>query len=143
MQRIPHEKESSIMQLTERHVIDRSDPRYPIIDQAAFASKNLYNAALYLVRQPYIFEGMYLDYNKTNKLMQSHEAYKALPAKVSQQVLKQLDHDWDSCFKQRDAYNEDPSKFTGRPKLPKYKHKSEGRNLLVYTLQALSGGRNK
>jgi putative transposase len=131
------------MQLTERHIIDRSDPHFVVIDQAAFASKNLYNAALYLVRQSYIFEGKYLGYNKTHKLMQSHEAYKALPAKVSQQALKQLDHDWDSFFKARDAYNENPSKFTGRPKLPKYKHKTEGRNLLVYTLQALSGGRSK
>lgn len=51
------------MQLTERHVIDRNDPRYLVIDQAAFASKNLYNAALYLIRQSYIFEGKYLTYN--------------------------------------------------------------------------------
>jgi putative transposase len=130
------------MQLVEKHVIDRNDPRFAIIDQAAFASKNLYNAALYIVRQSYIFEGKYLGYNTTNKLMQSHETYKALPAKVSQQVLKQLDHDWDSFFKARAAYNEDPSKFLGRPKLPKYRHKTEGRNLLVYTIQAISRGKN-
>jgi hypothetical protein len=131
------------MQLTERHIIDRNDPRYQVIDEAAFKSKNLYNAALFLIRQSYIFEGRYLTANKIDKLMQLHEAYKALPAKVSQQVLKQLDHDWDSFFKARDAYNEDPAKFTGRPKLPKYKHKTEGRNLLVYTIQALNGGQSK
>lgn len=34
------------MQLTEQHIIDRKDPRYAVIDAAAFASKNLYNAAL-------------------------------------------------------------------------------------------------
>jgi putative transposase len=130
------------VQLTERHIIDRHDPRYRVIDEAAFKSKNLYNAALYLIRQSYIFEGRYLTYNTTNKLMKAHEAYKALPAKVSQQVLMQLAHDWeDGFFKALEAYNEDPSKFTGRPKLPKYKHKTEGRNILIYTLQALSGGR--
>ena len=37
---------------------------------------------------------------------------------------------------------EDPSKFLGRPKLPGYKHKSEGRNLLVYTIQAMSRGKH-
>ena len=42
------------MQLTEQHVIDRSDPRYAVIDAAAFASKNLYNAALYEMRQAFI-----------------------------------------------------------------------------------------
>jgi IS605 OrfB family transposase len=70
--------------------------------------------------------------------MQSHEAYKALPAKVSQQVLKQLDHDWDAFFKARAAYNEDPSKFLAPPKIPGYKHKTQGRNMLVYTIQAMS-----
>ena len=31
------------MQLVEQHLIGRSDPRFAAIDQAAFASKNLYN----------------------------------------------------------------------------------------------------
>ncbi len=70
--------------------------------------------------------------------MQSHEAYKALPAKVSQQILMVLGRNWKSFFEALEAYNEDPSKFLGRPKLPKYKHKTEGRNILVYTIQALS-----
>ncbi|MBV9258457.1 MAG: transposase, partial [Ktedonobacteraceae bacterium] len=47
---------------------------------------------------------------------------------------------WGAFFKARAAYKQCPKKFTGRPRLPKYKHKTEGRNLLVYTLQALSGG---
>ncbi len=32
------------MQLVEQHIINRNDPRYAIIDAAAFASKNLYKA---------------------------------------------------------------------------------------------------
>lgn len=129
------------MQLVEQHVIDRNDPRYAVIDAAAFKSKNLYNASNYAVRQSYIYTGTYLNYPEMQRRMQSHEAYKALPAKVSQQVLMQLAHDWDSFFKARDAYTLDPSKFLGRPKLPKYKHKTEGRNMLVYTIQALSRGK--
>jgi transposase len=128
------------MQLVEQYVIDRNDPRYAAIDEAAFKSKNLYNAGNYEIRQSYIFTGKYLNYNEMNQRMQSHEAYKALSAKVSQQVLKQLDHDWDAFFKAHAAYKEDPSRFQGQPKLRGYKHKSEGRNLLVYTLQALRGG---
>ncbi len=131
------------MQLVEQHVIDRNDPRYAVIDAAAFASKNLYNAALYVIRQKFIFEGIYLNYNQMDKLMQSHEAYRALPTNFSQQVLRLLDKNWQSFLEALEAYNEEPEKFTGRPKLPKYKHKTEGRNILVYTLQALSGGRGK
>ena len=42
------------MQLVEQHIIDRCDPRYAVIDEAAFKSKNLYNAALYEIRQAFI-----------------------------------------------------------------------------------------
>jgi IS605 OrfB family transposase len=130
--------EKTPMKLVEQHVINRNDPRYAVIDEAAFKSKNLYNAALYEIRQAFIHTGAYLNYNEMDKRMQSHEAYKALPAKVSQQVLRLLDKNWTAFFAARTAYEEDPSKFTGRPRLPKYKHKLEGRNILVYTIQAIS-----
>ena len=55
------------MQLVEQHVISKRDPRYSIIDEAAFKSKNLYNAALYLVRQSYIREGKYLNYHEVQR----------------------------------------------------------------------------
>jgi putative transposase len=129
------------MQLTERHAIDRADPRFAVIDEAAFKSKNLYNAALYLIRQSYIFEGKYLNYNEVQRRMQSHEAYKALPAKVSQQILMLLDKNWKSFFEALKVYKEDSSKFLGRPRLPSYKDKAEGRNLLIYTIQAISRGK--
>ena len=126
------------MQLVEQHVIDRKDPRYATIDEAAFKSKNLYNAALYETRQAYIQQGRVISYNHLDKLMQPHEAYHALPAKVAQQVLKQVTQAWEAFFAARKEYEAHPEKFLGRPKLPGYRHKSEGRNLLVYTGQAVS-----
>jgi len=126
------------MQLTEQHVIDRKDPRFAVIDAAAFKSKNLYNAALYEIRQAFIHEGKYLNYNEMDRRMQSHEAYKALPAKVSQQILMILDRNWTSFNEALKTYEQDPSKFTGHPQLPKYKHKTEGRTILIYTIQAIS-----
>ena len=128
------------MQLVEQHCIDTHDPRYKILDEAAFKSKNLYNATLYETRQAFIRCGIYLSYEELDKCMQSHEAYRALPAKVAQQVLTQVADAWKAFREAKAAYEEDPSKFTGRPKLPRYKHKTEGRNILIYTLQALSGG---
>jgi transposase len=126
------------MQLTEQHVIERADPRFAAIDAACFKSKNLYNAGLYELRQAFFADGTWLRYAEMDKRMQSHEAYKALPAKVSQQVLKQLDDAWTSFFEACKAYKEDPAKFTGWPRLPKYKDKAKGRNLLIYTEQAVS-----
>ncbi|HEX2349466.1 MAG TPA: transposase, partial [Ktedonobacterales bacterium] len=126
------------MQLVERHVITPADPRFAPIDRAAFASKNLYNAANYVVRQSFIHEGIYLNYHEMHHRMKGHEAYQALPAKVAQWVLRLLDKNWESCFAAMEAWRKDPSQFLGRPKLPGYKDKQQGRNTLVYTIQALS-----
>ena len=126
------------MQLTERHIIKSTSHRFAQIDELAFKSKNLYNAANYVIRQSFIYGWGYVNYNEMNRLMKSQVAYKALPAKVSQQILMVLDKNWKSFFEAVKAYKADSSKFTGRPKLPKYKDKTKGRNLLVYTIQAIS-----
>jgi putative transposase len=126
------------MQLTERHIIKSTEHRFAEIDELAFKSKNLYNAANYVLRQNFIYGWGYVNYNEMNRLMKSDQAYKALPAKVSQQILMVLDQNWKSFFEAVKGYKADSSKFTGRPKLPKYKDKTKGRNLLVYTIQAIS-----
>jgi putative transposase len=125
------------MRLVEQHVIKRSDPRYQHIDEAAFASKNLWNAANYLVRQSFIFQGVYLKNTAVFHLIKDHEAYQGLPRKVSNQVLIQLHKAWVGFFEAMDEWREHPERFTGRPKLPGYKHKTEGRNLLVYEKGAI------
>ena len=63
------------------------------IDQAAFASKNLYHAANYIVRQALIHERVYLGYVEIFHHIKDHEAYCALPRKVSTDVLRQLDRE--------------------------------------------------
>ena len=129
------------MQLTEQHVINRDDPRYAAIDAAAFASKNLYNATLYIVRQVFFAEGEYLDYNTMDKIMQKHEAYRGLPTKVAQAVVKQVHETWVSFFEGCKAYREHPEKFKARPRPPGYKDKVNGRNLLTYNMQAVSSSK--
>jgi len=126
------------MQLAERHIIKSTEHRFAEIDKLAFKSKNLYNAANYVIRQSFIYGWGYVNYNEMNRLMKSHQAYKVLPAKVSQQILMILDKNWKSFFEAVKAYKADCSKFTGSPKLPKYKDKVKGRNILVYTIQAIS-----
>jgi putative transposase len=126
------------MQLVEQHVLRKGDPRFACVEQAAFAAKNLYNAANYLVRQSFINHQRYLNYYDVHAQMKGHEAYQALPRKVSQQVLRMLDQNWQGFFAAMKAYRADPSKFRKRPGLPRYLHKTDGRYVLVYTIQALS-----
>jgi putative transposase len=125
------------MQLVEQHRIDRHDPRWTAIDAAAFASKNLYNAALYLTRQTYLTDHTVLSYGELDRLLQPTAEYRALPAKVAQWVLKQIRLAWTSYFPACQEWEVDPKKFQGHPKLPKYRGK-QGRNLLTYTIQAIS-----
>ena len=47
--------------------------------------------------------------------------YKALPAQVAQQAIKDCIHDWNAYFKTLKDYNKNPSKYSGKPKIPKYK----------------------
>ncbi|WP_253881057.1 RNA-guided endonuclease InsQ/TnpB family protein [Microcystis aeruginosa] len=70
--------------------------------------------------------------------MKKTEQYQALPAKVSQQVLRGLDKNWQSFFAASSEFKSHPDKFLGKPKIPSYKEPNKGRNLLVYTIQALS-----
>lgn len=125
------------MKLVEQHVVKRIDPRYARIDEAAFASKNLWNLANYYVRQSFIFEYTYLNNAAVYHLVKSSDAYKALPAKVSNQVLIQLHQAWVGFFEAMETWREHPEQFTGRPKLPGYKHKTAGRNLLIYEMGAI------
>src|SRR6516164_2955955 len=98
------------MQLVEKHIIASRDTRYEAIDKAAFASKNLYNATLYIVRQIFIFEGEYLNYNTMDQVMQKHEAYRGLPTKVAQEVVKQVHEAWVSFFEACKECREHPEK---------------------------------
>jgi len=126
------------MQLVEQHIIHKQDPRWSKIDAACFLSKNLYNAANYLLRQAYIFNCGYIPYAKLDKLMKHNRDYCALPRKVSQWVLKQVDHDWRTYFAALETWTTSPEKFKGKPQFPGYKDKMAGRNLLTYTDQAVS-----
>jgi putative transposase len=126
------------MQLVEQNIIGRNDPRYAAIDAAAFAAKNLYNRALYEWRQAFIHEGVYLSYVEVYHRVKHSEAYQALPRKVSNDILRQLDKIWRSFRNGLKEWHEHPEKFTGRPQIPKYKHKTKGRFLLIYDKQAIS-----
>lgn len=126
------------MQLAEKHVIKSGHQFFEEIDGLSFASKNLYNAANYIIRQHFIFGWGYLNYNKMHSVMKSQEAYKKLPAKVSKHFLMLLDRNWKSFFEALREYEEHPEKFNAKPRIPAYKDKTKGRNLLVYTVQAIS-----
>ncbi|NET54867.1 MAG: IS200/IS605 family element transposase accessory protein TnpB [Symploca sp. SIO2E6] len=126
------------MRLVEKHVVRKCCREGKEIDDLAFKSKNLYNRANYEIRQHFFKTNQILDYNFMTSRLKREESYCALPRKVSQQVLRCLDRNWKAWKEANKAYDKNPVKFLGKPKLPKYKDKEKGRNLLVYTRQAIS-----
>ena len=131
------------MRLVEQHIITQTHPLFAECDRVSFAAKNLYNQALYRVRQHYFKTKKYLNYYELQKELQKEQQidYISLPAKVSQQVLKILDKNWQSFFALNKAYKKKTSSSNlgkGRPHPPRYKHKTEGRSIVPYTYQAIS-----
>lgn len=122
------------MIIAETHIIRESNLLYKELDSLCFSSKNLYNSALYQIRQHFFQTGKYLGYKKLQKILQDggFKEYKSLPAKVSQQVLKLLDKNFVSFFKSL------KSEKVKKAKIPKYKDKLKGRNICIYTSQAVS-----
>lgn len=121
------------MYLVERHIINNNKE----LDQLCFNSKNLYNRALYLVRQHYFKAKGYLNYFGVNRLMvdSKDKDYYALPTKVSNQTLMLLDSNFKVFFallkkKQSGKYNKSI-------KLPKYLNK-EGRYITTFPKDAVS-----
>ncbi len=126
------------MLLVERHIIKHNHIRFREIDQMSFFSKNLFNCAVYLCRQAFFSSQPIPTFNQIYHSLKNTDDYKALPSKVAQLVFKQVDKCFKSYQEAKKEYQLNPGKFLGEPKLPKYKHKQKGRNILTFNNQAVS-----
>ncbi len=118
---------------TERHILNKGHPMFKMCREYCRYSKNLYNFALYQIRQEYIKEGKYIgNYVDMGKSLKREVDFKAIGSNSGQQTLKLLDRVWKSFFAGLKEYNKNPSKFLGRPQLPKYL-KKDGEYVWVLT----------
>lgn len=122
--------------LVEKHIIKSNDARYAILDKYAHLSNNVYNQALYRFRQAF-FKGKWLSYEKLDKsFKQSFNQkdcmlYRSMKSvHLAQQILKLVNQNMTSWNKARKAYLKAPQKFTGKPKIPKYKPKGS-KNIVI------------
>ncbi|MEG4169749.1 MULTISPECIES: transposase [unclassified Microcoleus] len=136
------------MIVVERHYIDRQHQFFKQFDDLSFLSKNLYNHGNYYMRQHFFNFGSKVGAARSLKqlyaILKPTADYKSLPAKISNQFLKQVIHDWEAWKKSIKAYYRDIHQFLPSPRIPKYKHKTCGRNLLIYDNQSIGQrGKNK
>ena len=129
------------MRLVQQHIIKPSHKDYQELDHLLFLAKNLYNKALYEVRQ-YYFQAKddpsirykYLNYYALDKLLKERDDidYRALPTNNSQEVLKLVNQNFCSFFKLISMKKERISSYPNRVQIPKYLDSSKGRQVLTY-----------
>ncbi len=125
------------MKVVDRHIIRRTHNFWRVCDELAFRSKNLYNLANYYCRQHFFCTGHSLDLTKLYHTTKDSDAYRALPTKVSKQIIKCLVATWRGYFQAIKEWSKHPGKFLGKPKIPKYKDKNKGRNVVIYSKESV------
>ena len=130
----------------EIHKIKKENKYYPFFLDLCIKANNLYNHGNYLIRQKFIEttklkeEGKlksaeWIRYNELDKLLKQDKQfpdYYTLPKTIlSQSILRLLDRNWKSFFTSIKDWKRHPEKYTGRPKLPKYREKQKPFVLLI------------
>ncbi len=115
-------------------------PQFKRLKDLTANAKNLYNQALWTLREAFEVTGMYFSYLQMDKVMkqvknlEGEVNYKLLKAKVAQQTLRRLDKNFKSFFRANQDFKKNPSKYKGQPKPPRFK-KNKFDNL-VFDYQA-------
>ena len=119
------------VQRCERIVIKKDHPKYKIIDEMCFKSKELYNYANYIIRQEFINNNKYISYYDMNKELKTHQQYKDCGSQPANCTLRLLDKNWKSFFKAIKDWKKNSNKYLGRPKLPNYLPKNGRFNWMI------------
>lgn len=103
-----------------------------ILTEVSKQANNLYNASLYQLRHQFIKKHNLVNYSwldkcfKTKYRNRENMLYHQLGyVQSAQQTLKEVNTIWYSWFKALKAYKTNPSKFTGKPHMPKYLPKAK------------------
>lgn len=127
-----------VIRQVEKHIIKKSHPYYSMFCEYTHLAKNLYNHANFLVRREFVTTGKWLRYQDLDKILRKDIEYpdykNMVAAQSAQQTLRLLDRNWKSFFNSIKDWSKNKDKYTGRPKLPKYKPK-DGKMVYILTNQ--------
>ena len=131
-------KEALITKLVEKHKIYESHPSYSKLDEMSRKANNLYNQCIYFAKHS---DNLLEDLKLLDKVMKSfpdeHDNYRSFGYAVcAQQVLRLFQQNLRSYFAAINDYKKNPSKYTGRPRFPKFR-KSGERFQVIFTNQSV------
>lgn len=134
-----YKNRSTIITLTERHIIRENHVFFDECARLSFLAKNLYNATLYAQRQSFFNPDVkFINYYDVNKEFTDNNQfdYRALPAKVSKQVQMLVDKSFKSYFTLLKKKNK--GGYDKPVKIPRYLDKTKGRFVVPYPKDAIS-----
>ena len=133
-------KGENCMYLTVKQQVKHlSKEDYITIRKLCHIAKNLFNEAIYNVRQYYFTEGEFLKYEKNYTLLKNSSNYKALNSNMAQQILKEVDGSFKSFFSLLKLAQHKKYTFTSC-KLPHYLPK-DGYTTLIIGFVRLNGNK--
>ena len=100
-----------------------------ILKELSHIAKNLYNEALYNIRQYFFKNGSYLNYYDNYKELKNSDNYKLLNSNMSQQILKEVDGSFKSFFSLLKLKNS--GKYDEKVKIPHYLDKDSYSTLVI------------
>ena len=131
--------ENCIYLTVKQQVKHLSKEDYITIRKLCHTAKNLFNEAIYNVRQYYFTEGEFLKYEKNYTLLKNSPNYKALNSNMAQQILKEVDGSFKSFFSLLKLAKQGKYAFTSC-KLPYYLPK-DGYTTLIIGFVRLNGNK--
>ena len=125
------------MKLVEKHKIYKSHPSYSKINEMSRKANNLYNQCVYFAKNS---NDLSEDLKHLDKVMKSfleeYDNYRSFGyAACAQQVLRLFQQNLRSYFASIKDYKKNPTKYSGRPRFPKFRKPGE-RFQVIFTNQS-------
>ncbi|MBP2029001.1 putative transposase [Acetoanaerobium pronyense] len=127
----------SLFGVQKQQIKHLSKEEYLALKELCFLSKNMYNVALYSVRQYFFTEKKYLKYNKNYHLCKDNENFKLLNSNSAQQIMKVVDRNFKSFFSLLNLAHKGKYQYQA-VKIPKYLPKDSYFNLIFGEFNASS-----
>jgi putative transposase len=125
------------MMLVKQYLVKEGDESFKELDSLTFRAKNVYNSTLYYWRQALIKDEKCLSQHENYEQLKERDCYREMPQNVAASTFNLVQQNIKAYFCALESYKKDPSKFTGKPHLPKYKDPIKGRMVAVFNSRVL------
>ncbi len=96
----------------------------PVLSKLCHLSKNLFNEANYLVRQPFFSDGVWIKGTELEEKLKDSINFNSLPLTTSLRILVLVEKAWKAFFNALADWKLHPEKYFQKPRPPKYKQKN-------------------